>query len=54
MFTRVLDLENRDDHVWADSGYTAEKFEESLVWSGDECRIHKREARNDSLSEKVS
>ena len=34
MLTPVLDPENRDDFVWADSGFTGEKFEEWLELTG--------------------
>ena len=53
MLTCVLDPENRDDFVWADSGYAGEKFEELLELAGYESRIHEKGTRNHPLSEEA-
>jgi IS5 family transposase len=47
----VLDPENSDEFVWADSGYAGAKFEELLDLAGFESHIHEKGTRNHPLSE---
>lgn len=51
MLAHVLDPENSDDFVWADSGYSGEKFEELLELAGFESCIHEKGTRNHPLGE---
>jgi len=46
MLPRLLDPENEDDDVWADSGYSWECFEDLLSLGDFESRIHEKGARN--------
>jgi len=47
----LLDPENYDDYVWADSAYAGECFEDLLSLGRFECRIHEKGSRNHPLSE---
>ena len=51
MLTHVLDPENKDDFVWADSGYAGVKFEELLELAGFESCSHEKGTRNQPLNE---
>ena len=51
MLPRLLDPENEDDYVWADSAYSGECFEDLLSLGSFESLIHEKGARNKSLSE---
>ncbi len=53
MLTQVLDPENRDDFVWADSGYAGAQFEDLLGMAGFESRIHEKGSRCHPLSEEA-
>jgi len=53
MLTHVLDPENSEDLVWADSGYAGVKFEELLELAGYESCIHEKGTRNHPLSEEA-
>jgi IS5 family transposase len=47
----VLDPDNADDEVWADSAYRSEDIEQQLEMEGYESQIHERAYRNQPLSE---
>jgi IS5 family transposase len=47
----VLDPDNADDEVWADSAYRSEAIEQRLELEGYESQIHERAYRNQPLSE---
>jgi len=51
MLPRLLDPENEQDYVWADSAYSGEDFEELLNLGGFESLIHEKGARNNPLSD---
>lgn len=51
MLPRLLDPENEQDYVWADSAYSGEGFEELLNLGGFESLIHEKGARNNPLSD---
>jgi hypothetical protein len=51
MLPMLLDPENEDDYVWADSAYSGQCFEDLLSLGGFESRIHKKGSRNHPLSE---
>ena len=51
MLRRLLDPENEHDHVWADSAYSGECFEDLLSLGGFESLIHEKGARNHPLSD---
>ena len=46
----LLDPENHDDYVWADSAYSGEHFKDLLSLAGFENRIHEKGSRNHHLS----
>jgi len=46
----LLDPENHDDYVWADSAYSGEHFKDLLSLAGFENRIHEKGSRNHPLS----
>jgi IS5 family transposase len=48
----VLDLSNTGQEVWADSAYHSAQIEAGLKAKGVQSRIHRRAARNRSLSER--
>jgi transposase, IS5 family len=47
----VLDPDNADDGVWADSAYQSEESEQKLELEGYDSQIHERAYRNQPLSE---
>ncbi|MFM7220163.1 MAG: IS5 family transposase [Nodosilinea sp.] len=47
----VLDPDNADDEVWADSAYRSEEIERTLEIEGYESQIHEKANRNSPLSE---
>ena len=47
----ILDKENKDKEVWADSAYRSEKIEEIVKSKGLVSEIHERAYRNKPLSE---
>jgi transposase, IS5 family len=47
----VLDWDNEDDAVWADSAYRSEEIEIKLDLEGYESQIHEKGSRNHPLSE---
>ena len=51
MLPRLLDPENEHDHVWADSAYSGECFEDLLSLRGFESLIHEKGSRNNPLGE---
>jgi len=51
MLPMLLDPENHDDYVWADSAYAGKCFEDLLSLGGFESRIHEKGSRNYPLSE---
>ena len=51
MLPMLLDPENQDDFVWADSAYSGECFEDLLRLGGFESCIHEKGTRNHPLSE---
>ena len=51
MLPMLLDPENQDDYVWADSAYSGQCFEDLLSLGGFESRIHEKGSRNHPLSE---
>ena len=51
MLPMLLDPENQDDFVWADSAYSGEFFEDLLRIGGFESCIHEKGTRNHPLSE---
>ncbi|WP_255102034.1 MULTISPECIES: IS5 family transposase [unclassified Synechococcus] len=53
MIPRVLDPVNRDDFVWADSGYAGARYEDGLEMTGFESRIHEKGSRCYPLSEEA-
>ena len=48
---KILDIENPDDRIWADSAYRSEDIEWVLEKIGFESEIHERAYRNRPLSE---
>ena len=46
----LLDPENYDDYVWADSAYSGERFKDLLSLAGFEDRIPEKGTRNHPLS----
>ena len=50
---QVLNPENRDGFVWADSGYAGARFEDLLDLAGYESNIHEKGARSHPLSEQA-
>ena len=46
----LLDPENQDDYVWADSAYSGERFKDLLSLAGFENKIHEKGSRNHPLS----
>ncbi len=42
----LLDPENQDDNVWADSAYSEQGFEDLLSLGSFEGRIHEKGSRN--------
>jgi IS5 family transposase len=51
MLPRLLVREKEHDHVWADSAYTGESFEDLLNLGGFERLIHEKSARSHPLSD---
>jgi IS5 family transposase len=51
MLPMLLDPENQDNYVWADSAYSGQCFEDLLSLGGFESRIHEKGSRNYPLSE---
>ena len=51
MLPMLLDPENTDDYVWADSAYAGKCFEDLLSLGGFESCIHEKGSRNHPLSE---
>jgi len=50
MLPMLLDPENHDDYVWADSAYSGERFKDLLSLAGFKNRIHEKGSRNQPLS----
>ena len=50
MLPMLLDPENQDDYLWADSAYSGECFKVLLSLAGFENRIHEKGSRNHPLS----
>ena len=50
MLPMLLDPENQDDYVWADSAYSGERFKDLLSLAGFANRIHEKGSRNHPLS----
>ncbi len=50
MLPMLLDPENHDDYIWADSAYSGEHFKDLLSLAGFENRIHDKDSRNHPLS----
>jgi len=50
MLPMLLDPENHDDYVWADSAYSGERFNDLLSLAGFENRIRKKVSRSHPLS----
>jgi len=46
MLPKLLDPENEQDYVWADSAYSGECFEHLLSLGGFEILIHQKASRN--------
>ena len=42
MLPMLLDPENQDDYVWADSAYSGKRFKDLLSLAGFENRIHEK------------
>lgn len=53
MISQVLDPENRDHFVWADSGYAGARYEDLLDMAGFESRIHEKGSRCHPLSKEA-
>ncbi|WP_254980586.1 transposase [Cyanobium sp. ATX 6A2] len=53
MIPQGLNPENRDDFVWADSGYAGARFEDLLEVAGFESRIHEKVSRCHPLSKEA-
>jgi len=51
MLPMLLDPENQDNYVWADSAYSGQCFADLLSLGGFESRIHEKGSRNHPLSE---
>jgi IS5 family transposase len=51
MLPMLLDPDNQDNYVWADSAYSGQCFEDLLSLGGLESRIHEKGSRNHPLSE---
>lgn len=50
-FDQILDPDNADDGMWADSAYRSEANETQLALEGYESQIHEKASRNPPLSE---
>ena len=50
MLPMILDPENQDNYVWADSAYSGQYFPDLLSLGGFESRIHEKGSRNHLLS----
>ena len=50
MLPLLLDPENQDDYVWADSAYSGQRFKDLPILAGFENRIHENGSRNHPLS----
>ena len=46
----LLDPENQDHYVWADSAYSVERFKDLLSIAGFDNKIHEKGSRNNALS----
>jgi len=46
----LLDPENQDDYIWADSTYSGERFKDLPSLAGFENRIHEKGSRNHPLN----
>ena len=46
MLPMLLDPENQDDNIWADSTYSEQCFEDLLSLGSFESRIHEKGSRN--------
>lgn len=53
MLPMLLDPENQDDYVWADSAYSGQCFEDLLSLVGFESLIHEKGSRNHPLSDEA-
>ncbi len=53
MIPQLLDPENRNDFVWADSGHAGARSEDLLEAAGFESRIHEKGARCHPLTEEI-
>ena len=53
MLPMLLDPENQDDYVWADSAYSGQCFEDLLSLGGFESRIYEKGSRNHPLSDEA-
>ena len=51
MTVRLLDPENEDDFVWADSAYSGESIRNLLGLAGHASLIHEKGVRNQPLSD---
>jgi len=51
VFDSILDMENADPQVWADSAYRSEQTEAALAGAGFESHIHEKAQSNAALSE---
>jgi hypothetical protein len=51
MLPMLLDPENQDDYVWADSAYSGQCFEDLLSIGGLESRIYEKESCNHPLGD---
>ena len=49
MLPMLLDPENQDDYVWADSAYSSERFKDLLSLAGFKNRIHEKGSKNHPL-----
>ena len=50
MLPMLLDPENQDHSLWADSAYSRERFKDVLRLAGFDNRIHEKSSRNHPLS----
>jgi len=50
MLPMLLDPENHDHYVWADSVYSGERFKDLLSLARFDNRIHEKGSRNHPLS----
>jgi IS5 family transposase len=53
MLPQVLNPENSDDFVWADSGYVGARFEDLLELAGFDSHIHEKFTRSYSLNDLI-